>query len=72
MSTTISISVMCSVGSLTCGILSLVLPLIALARRKNALPFAAVSMGMCLLAAVVNAGVCMYQMKRSAKQHPRH
>ena len=50
MSTTISISVMCSVGSLTCGILSLVLPLIALARRKNALPFAAVSMGLCSLA----------------------
>ena len=25
-----------------------------------------------LLAAVVNAGVCMYQMKRSAKQHPQH
>lgn len=112
MSTTISISVMCSVGSLTCGILSLVLPLIALARRKNALPFAAVSMGLCslallgqifeynvrvrvyaqdfsalldtsfairfcavvlfLLAAVVNAGVCMYQMKRSVKQHPQH
>ena len=82
----------------------------ALARRKNALPFAAVSMGLCslallgqifeynvrvyaqdfsalldtsfairfcavvlfLLAAVVNAGVCMYQMKRSAKQHPQH
>ena len=95
---------MCSVGSLTCGILSLVLPLIALARRKNALPFAAVSMGLCslallgqilyaqdfsalldtsfairfcavvlfLLAAVVNAGVCMYQMKRSAKQPPQH
>lgn len=100
----------CSVGSLTCGILSLVLPLIALARRKNALPFAAVSMGLCslallgqifeynvrvyaqdfsalldtsfairfcavvlfLLAAVVNAGVCMYQMKRSVKQHPQH
>ena len=107
MSTTISISVMCSVGSLTCGILSLVLPLIALARRKNALPFAAVSMGLCslallgqifeynvrvyfsalldtsfairfcavvlfLLAAVANAGVCMYQMKRSVKQHPQH
>ena len=111
MSTTISISVMCSVGSLTCGILSLVLPFIALARRKNALPFAAVSMGLCsawrrygqifeynvrvyaqdfsalldtsfairfcavvlfLLAAVVNAGVCMYQMKRSVKQHPQH
>ena len=107
MSTTISISVMCSVGSLTCGILSLVLPLIALARRKNALPFAAISMGLCslallgqifeynvrvyaqdfsallfairfcavvlfLLAAVVNAGVCMYQMKRSVKQHPQH
>ena len=105
MSTTISISVMCSVGSLTCGILSLVLPFIALARRKNAL-----SMGLCslallgqifeynvrvyaqdfsalldtsfairfcavvlfLLAAVVNAGVCMYQMKRSVKQHPQH
>ena len=88
----------------------LVLPLIALARRKNALPFAAVSMGLCslallgqifeynvrvyaqdfsalldtsfairfcavvlfLLAAVVNAGVCMYQMKRSVKQHPQH
>lgn len=50
MSTTISISVMCSVGSLTCGILSLVLPFIALARRKNALPFAAVSMGLCSLA----------------------
>ena len=83
---------------------------IALARRKNALPFAAVSMGLCslallgqifeynvrvyaqdfsalldtsfairfcavvlfLLAAVVNAGVCMYQMKRSVKQHPQH
>ena len=41
---------MCSVGSLTCGILSLVLPLIALARRKNALPFAAISMGLCSLA----------------------
>ena len=110
MSTTISISVMCSVGSLTCGILSLVLPLIALARRKNALLFAAVSMGLCslallgqifeynvrvyaqdfsalldtsqdivsfairfcavvlfLLAAVVNAGVCIYQMKHSVK-----
>ena len=25
-----------------------------------------------LLAAVVNAGVCMYQMKRSVKQHPQH
>lgn len=50
MSTTISISVMCSVGSLTCGILSLVLPLIALAKQKNALPFAAVSMGLCSLA----------------------
>lgn len=110
MSTTISISVMCSVGSLTCGILSLVLPFIALARRKNALPFAAISMGLCslallgqifeynvrvyaqdfsalldtsfairfcavvlfLLAAVVNAGVCMYQMKRGVKQHPQH
>lgn len=35
MSTTISISVMCSVGSLTCGILSLVLPLIALAKQKK-------------------------------------
>ena len=112
MSTTISISVMCSVGSLTCGILSLVLPLIALARRKNALPFAAVSMGLCSLALLgqifeynvrvyaqdfsalldtsfailacavdtfvpcwrlaVNAGVCMYQMKHSTKQHPQH
>ena len=79
-------------------------------QTKNALPFAAVSMGLCslallgqifeynvrvyaqdfsalldtsfairfcavvlfLLAAVVNAGVCMYQMKRSAKQHPQH
>lgn len=50
MSTTISISVMCSVGSLTCGILSLVLPLIALAKQKNALLFAAVSMGLCSLA----------------------
>ena len=104
MSTTISISVMCSVGSLTCGILSLVLPLIALARRKKraaicsgqygfvltgvaradfeynvrvyaqdfsalldtsfAIRFCAVVLF--LLAAVVNAGVCMYQMKRSA------
>ncbi len=105
MSTTISISVMCSVGSLTCGILSLVLPLIALVKQKNSLPFAAVSMGLCslallgqifeynvrvyaqdfsalldtsfairfcavalfLLAAVVNAGACMYQMKHSVK-----
>ena len=79
-------------------------------QTKNALPFAAVSMGLCslallgqifeynvrvyaqdfsalldtsfairfcavvlfLLAAVVNAGVCMYQMKRSVKQHPQH
>ena len=79
-------------------------------QTKNALPFAAVSMGLCslallgqifeynvrvyaqdfsalldtsfairfcavvlfLLAAVVNAGVCIYQMKRSAKQHPQH
>ena len=92
-------------GSLTCGILSLVLPLIALVKQKNSLPFAAVSMGLCslallgqifeynvrvyaqdfsalldtsfairfcavalfLLAAVVNAGVCMYQMKRSVE-----
>lgn len=103
MSTTIS--VMCSVGSLTCGILSLLLPLLALARRKNALSFAAVSMGLCALAllgqifeynirvyaqdfsalldtsfairfcavvlfvltAVINAGVCVYQRKRSMK-----
>ena len=48
MSTTISISVMCSVGSLTCGILSLVLPLICTGQTKNALPFAAVSMGLVL------------------------
>ena len=99
-----------NLGDVLCGILSLVLPLIALARRKNALPFAAISMGLCslallgqifeynvrvyaqdfsalldtsfairfcavvlfLLAAVVNAGVCMYQMKRSVKQHPQH
>ena len=108
MSTTISISVMCSVGSLTCGILSLVLPFIALARRKTrchlqrsvwvcahwrcsdrfsstmsaymhrissalldtsfAIRFCAVVLF--LLAAVVNAGVCMYQMKRSVKATP--
>ena len=101
-----------NLGDVLCGEPDLwyVLPLIALVRRKNALSFAAVSMGLCslallgqifeynvrvyaqdfsalldtsfairfcavvlfLLAAVVNAGVCMYQMKRSAKQHPRH
>ena len=91
MSTTISISVMCSVGSLTCGILSLVLPLIALAKQKNALlgqifeynvrvyaqDFSALldtsfairfcAVVLFLLAAVVNAGVCIYQMKHSVK-----
>ena len=94
-----------NLGDVLCGE-----PDLRYTRRKNALPFAAVSMGLCslallgqifeynvrvyaqdfsalldtsfairfcavvlfLLAAVVNAGVCMYQMKRSAKQHPRH
>ncbi len=50
MSNMVSISVLCSVESLTCGVLSLILPLIALVRRKNAVPSAAVSMGLCALA----------------------
>ncbi len=41
-------AVLCGEPDLRC--VSLALPLIALARRKNALPFAAVSMGLCALA----------------------
>lgn len=41
------ISTLFSLLSIVCGAAALALPVIALARRKNALPFAAASMGLC-------------------------
>ena len=47
MAVTAALSTFFSVLSIICGAAALALPVIALARRKNALPFAAVSMGLC-------------------------
>ena len=47
MAVTAALSTFFSLLSIICGAAALALPVIALARRKNALPFAAVSMGLC-------------------------
>lgn len=47
MAVTAALSAFFSVLSIICGAAALALPVITLARRKNALPFAAVSMGLC-------------------------
>ena len=49
MAVTAALSTFFSLLSIVCGAAALVLPVIALARRKNALPFAAASMGLCAL-----------------------
>lgn len=47
MAFTTALSTFFSLLSIFCGAAALALPVIALVRRKNALPFAAVSMGLC-------------------------
>lgn len=47
MAVTAALSTFFSLLSIICGAAALALPVIALARRKNALPFAAGSMGLC-------------------------
>ena len=47
MAVTAALSAFFSLLSIICGAAALALPVIALARRKNAMSFAAVSMGLC-------------------------
>ena len=47
MAVTAALSTFFSLLSIICGAAALALPVIALVRRKNALPFAAASMGLC-------------------------
>ena len=52
MAVTAALSTFFSLLSIACGAAALALPVIALIRRKNALPFAAASMGLCGLCQV--------------------
>ena len=47
MAVTAALSTFFSLLSIFCGAAALALPVIAIVRRKNALPFAAASMGLC-------------------------